>query len=507
MDDEREVNGGEERRDPETQALVEQSKMLFLRQIIDEFTEKQAQYNLEDEFAKTRENRTLLVPLTVLAIVLLFTGAMIGVTWYIQRSSQDIRISIEEFEDVNLREVLDGAQRIQNQLDNARRELQSTISERDSAIQSVREEAQRRINLLENEEITAAERNARAQRIEEDAEVEITSIREEYAAEIQDIEARFAELEDQMAQYDSRQLEQAREQEEILNNQQRVFDLRMEELRQEYEERIQNLSANYENRIAELEQYQAEFERTIRRRHANEIARLREQHNEQIRELIFRFNPQIEEASLSNLMNRDFAPEIRSKSGLEPYRALLGEEGAITRREYGELAQNVDEFARIVNRLQEVPYVNSVPLALDQLEFRNLEIIDRYESIWRSLAQSVISRDAIIEARESTISGLEEEIDEFLYALDSLTRENRENGYILDPRRPGEIVVYIDRIRDVADGTEGYVFREDDEYIATIEFSVAGREVSASVIEVAEGKELQPFDKVLIQVEQAGDDQ
>ena len=507
MDDEREVNGGEEPRDPKTQALVEQSKMLFLRQIIDEFREKQEQYSLEEEFAKTKQNRTLLVPLTILAIVLLFMGAMIGVTWYIQQSSQDIRISIEEFEDVNLREVLDGAQRIQNQIDNARRELQTAISERDSSIQSVREDAQRQINLLANQEITTAQRNARAQTIEANAEEEITSIREEYAAEIQEIESRIAGLEDQMAQYDSRQLEQAREQEEILNNQQRVFELRMEELRQEYEERIQNLTSNYENRIAELEQYQAEFERTIRQRHANEIARLREQHSQQVRDLILRFNPQIQEESLLNLMNRDFPPEIRSRSGIEPYRALLGEEGAVSRRQYRNLAQNVDEFARIVNRLQDVPYVNSVPLALDQLEFRNLEIIDRYESIWRSLAQSVISRDAIIEARESTISGLEADIDEFLYALDSLTRENRENGYILDPRRPGKIVVYIDRIRDVADGTQGYVFREDDEYIATIEFSVSDREVSASVIEIAEGKELQPFDKVLIQVQQAGDNQ
>lgn len=502
MDDEREVNRP---KDPETQALVERSKMLFLRQIIDEFQERQAQYSLEEEFAKTKQNRTLLVPLSVLGIVLLFVGVMVGVTWYIQQSSQDIRISIEEFEDVNLREILDGAARIQNQLDNARRRLQSTISERDSAIESVREEAQRRINILNNEELSQAQRGARIRSIESEAEAEIGTIREEYAAEIERIEGRIAGLEDEMAQYDSRQLELAREQEEILNNQQRVFELQMEELRQEYEERIQNLTSNYENRIAELEQYQADFERTIRRRHANEIARIREEHNRQTRELILRFNPQIREARLVNALRREFPPEILGKSGIEPYRAILGEEGAMSRREYANLAQNIDDFALIANRLREVPYVNSVPLALEQLELRNLEIIEQYENIWRALAQSVIRRDAIIEAREGTISSLEEEIDEFLFALDSLTMQNRENGYILDPRRPSEIVVYIERIRDVSDGTRGYVFREDDEYIATIEFAVDEADVTATVIELAEGKELRPFDKVLIQVQQAGE--
>ena len=144
-----------------------------------------------------------------------------------------------------------------------------------------------------------------------------------------------------MAQYDSRQLELAREQEEVLNNQQRLFEIQMEELRDGFEERIQNLTSNYESRIAELEQYQAEFERTIRRRHANEIARLREEHDQQTRELILRFNPQIRAGRVANALRRNFSPEIRGKSDIEPYRALLGDEGAISRREYADLAENV----------------------------------------------------------------------------------------------------------------------------------------------------------------------
>ncbi|MFW6214953.1 MAG: hypothetical protein ACOC45_03305 [Alkalispirochaetaceae bacterium] len=499
MDDEREVNGPD--KDPEVKQLVEQSKMLFLRQVMDEFREKQAQYNLEEEFSKTRKNRSAFVPLVVTGIVLVFVAAMVGVTWYIQQSSQDIRISIEEFEDVNLREILDGAGRLQNQLDNAQRRLQNTIAERDDGIQSARADAERQINIVENQDISPGQRNSRIAGIEAEAEAEIEGIREEYASRIEEIREEISSLEDEIAQYDSRQLEQAREQEEVLNNQQRVFELEVEELRQEYEEEIAGLTNNYEARIAELEQYQAEFERTIRQRHANEIARLREQHNEQIRELVLRFNPTLEGETTATLLNREFSPEVRSKGGIDPYRSLLGDEGAISRSEYADLAQNVDEFARIINRLQEVPFVNAVPVALDQLEFRNLEIISRYEEIWRSLARSVISRDAIIDAREETISGLEANIDEFLFALDSLTRQNRENGYILDPRETSDVVVYIDRIRDVADGSRGFVFREDDEYIGTIEFSITEEDIRASVIEVAEGEELQPFDKVLIQVQ------
>jgi hypothetical protein len=78
---------------------------------------------------------------------------------------------------------------------------------------------------------------------------------------------------------------------------------------------------------------------------------------------------------------------------------------------------------------------------------------------------------------------------------------NRENGYILDPRDTSNIQVYMDRIRQVQDGTIGYVFREDDEFIGTIEFNRDGEVVTAGLVELVDDRSLQPFDKVLIQVQ------
>jgi hypothetical protein len=73
---------------------------------------------------------------------------------------------------------------------------------------------------------------------------------------------------------------------------------------------------------------------------------------------------------------------------------------------------------------------------------------------------------------------------------------------VLDPRNPDSVAVYVDRIREVQEGTTGLVFRRDDELIARIRFEEAGeRTATARVVRLADGKELRPFDKVLIEVQ------
>jgi hypothetical protein len=103
------------------QDLVEQSKLVFLRELATEFQERQAQYNLEEEFAKTKRNRSLLVPMVVMGIVLFFVAGAVGITLYIENRSKDVQVGVHAFEDVNLRDVLDAAREHEQERKAARR--------------------------------------------------------------------------------------------------------------------------------------------------------------------------------------------------------------------------------------------------------------------------------------------------------------------------------------------------------------------------------------------------
>jgi hypothetical protein len=84
-------------------------------------------------------------------------------------------------------------------------------------------------------------------------------------------------------------------------------------------------------------------------------------------------------------------------------------------------------------------------------------------------------------------------------ALDQLARSSREGGYILDPRDPQSILLYVSRLRDPKVGDTVYVFRKEDELIATLRITAVSDGVRASLLQQSEpGKPVVAFDRILL---------
>ncbi|MEX2444606.1 MAG: hypothetical protein WD492_13445 [Alkalispirochaeta sp.] len=477
--------------------LVERSKQVFLREIVNEFRRKQQQYDVGVEFAKTRRNRSIMVPLVIVGLIVVFSVVVIAVTQYIQRSSRAIEVDIQDFADVNLRDILDEAERLQNELESARRELDQVRGDLENRIGQIERARDRNIQLAREQELSQAQLNNRIAQFEDEAEAGIAALNQEYQPRIEEIQERITDLQERIAEYDSRQLEQAREQQEVLDNQNRVHELEMQELREEYEAEIESLTQSYEREISELEQYQAEFEQSIRQRHANEIARL-----------VRLYNPTFGDEPVAKLLG---VPETDAAAGFAsvgPYSSLLSQERVISRGAFTKLEEQYAHVQELIGRLQQVPYENSVPGALTQIEWRIRDLLAQYEAIREGLEETVISRDEVIDDREATIADREETISqrdsriaEFFFALDQFARVNGDTGYILDPRDEDNIVVYINRIRNVSIGSIGYVFRRDDEFVGTVRFEDRNGRVTARLVDTAEDMQLRAFDKVLIDVQ------
>lgn len=490
MDNERKMSKKPE--EPVT-ALVERSKMIFLQEIVEEFRHGQAQYDLQAEFAKTKKNRSLMVPGVILALIILFSVVVVGVTRYIQTSSRSIQVDIDDFADVNLRDVLDEAQRLQNQLESTQRELRQLQGELADNISRVERERDRGIQLLENQGLSAAQRTARTNELNAQAESEIESLQGEYTPRIAELEERILDLQDQIAQYDSRQLEQAREQEESLNNQQRIAELEKQEIREQYEAEIARMTESYESEIAQLESFQQEFERTMRLRHSEELAALRARYEGELASMYERYNPVFDD-QVQRLLNTEVSPGRDTFGPLAGYSAVLGNNDIATRQDYGELQRRYRELQQIVDRMQEIPYENSMDPAMDQLESRIYDLVMRYEQLWTSLEDTVVARDDVVAEQER-------EIEEFTYSVNELARVNGETGFIIDPRNPENIVVHIASVRNVREGALGYVFRRDDEFIGSVRFVRRDGRMVARQLETLEDQEIRAFDKILIEAQ------
>ncbi|TVR71569.1 MAG: hypothetical protein EA427_04375 [Spirochaetaceae bacterium] len=500
MDNDRKVNPSEPGSERSTD-IVERSKMVFLREIVNEFKRRQQQYDLETEFAKTKRNRSVVIPLAVVGLILIFGVVVAGVTRYIQSSSLAITVDIDDFADVNLRDILDEAQRLQNQLEVAQRELRDLQEQRDVQIRQFERARDREIGLLAESPLGSAARTAREQELRNEAEQQIAAVRVETEPAIQELQERIADLQDRIAQYDSRQLEQAREQEEILNNQQRLFELEMAEVRDRYERQIERLTSDYEREISELEQFQAEFERTIRMRHSEELARLRARHADEIAALTLSFNPRMDGEALQPLLDAAPPAGITAFTGPGPFRPVLQEEGAASPGDYRAVQRQYEDFLLLLDRMRAIPFQNSVPPLLEQLDFRARDLVRQYDRIWRALGDSVQERDGIIARRDETIENQQLAIDRYNFSLNELSRFQGDTGYVIDPRDPEAVVVYVNPILTVVPGMVGYVFRRDDEFVGTIRFTGGAGGFTARVEETVEELEIRAFDKVLIEVQ------
>lgn len=494
MDNEREVKH-----------LVEKSKMLFLQEIIEDFRRRQSQYDLGTEFAKTKKNRTILVPTVVGVLVLFFALSAVAITWYIEELTSDITVSIDEFADVNLRELLDSARRLEADMESAQRQRVEIIRRRDREIDQIEAQAQRDIDLLSARGMSAQQRSQQASQIRSTAESRTEEIQAEYATEIDELDLEIEALTTQMAQYDARQVEQARESEAQLDSQRQVFELELEAQADEYEQRIEQLTVEHEQQVAELENYATNLEEGLRATHQREI-----------NSLILRYNPRFEEGEVSELLSQQ--PPERSLGDVTPaaYSRLLADEEIVSEADFAELENSLGELQTLIGALQNVPYRNGVPGVLTGIESRTAALIERYEVLRSGLASAVATRDAQIAEHDQELAAeraefrgalaeqrrrLGEETERFLYALEALTSDNRENGYIVDARDSEEVYVFMDRLHEFEVGGQGYVFRRDDELLAVIEFTGAGSPAQARIVESYEDSGLRPFDRVLLQLQ------
>ncbi|HNV47031.1 MAG TPA: hypothetical protein PKJ16_08320 [Spirochaetota bacterium] len=379
-----------------------QSKSAFLPEEIQDLSAARHVYSLDDEFSKTKKNRSLLFPFIVLAFMSVLVLAAVGITKYTEWKQQKAVLSITEFDDLKLGELLSGAKKFQGQLKNAQTELESLRKKMD-------------------EEMSAA-----------GSPSERNKIRSKYQGRIGSKEREIASLEKEMQSYDFKLEQTVKKAEEMVNNYKRLHELKM---------------------------------------------------NEQRDQIILKYNPKYDNARLNAVIHASTSPAVKRGDPSKLYQQLAAKK-LITAAGAEKLKRGVDNQLLIMDRLLQIPYVNSVRPSLAQMHHLMKSSANDYETLVTALF-------SLTQRQEAAIRG-------YQYALEQYGRQNRESGFIVDARDSDSIRVYVSKVLKVRSGDRAMVFREDDQYIGTIEFYMAGGEIRAKRVELAGINTFHPFDKILI---------
>lgn len=417
--------------------LTEKSKNIFLREVFKTEDEKPHIYNLDEEFAKTKKNKSPIVVLSVTGFVIVVFLITVAIVSAIEEKNKKLVADIGDFQDVNLTELLSTVKKNEVRLDQAKTSLANLGSKKAEEIRKSQAQFAKLREETLLKKLPKSEETAALQQLQIREQNELSTLNNRFDREAAQLRGQISKVQGEIDQYDQRLQETARRAEETINNFKKLHEIRMAQQRTE---------------------------------------------------LISRYDPSFSldegglliDSVLVRLPNQPQPPKYRLEN-------LIHAEKAITSTNLHMLRKNTDEQLRIIAKLRTIPYQNSMAQGLDSVDRLSRNSIASYENLLQDLSQRISKKN--------------EDLKHFRYAIEFLASEQSEGGYIIDARNPESVKTILNRSFKVNNGDTALVFRADDEYIGKILFLESGSRVKAKIIEISPSQSMKPFDKIMLRLE------
>lgn len=430
-------------------------------------------YDLVSEYRKTKKNFSPLVPIAIALVVVVFAAASWMVTKAINSQARKVSVNIEAFEDLNLKDLLDQAKNTDAQLKTALNDLAAVEYEMNAELARIRDEKAAALSLLAG--LSPADQKRRAAAIESDAAAKERAVRAKYASRISEKRIAVTALQERAAAYDARSVEEARKQQEVLDNQEKLFQMEKANLTASYEERIKAMDA------------------ALKAEKSDGAARL----SKAIAELTARYNPTWTDERGKALSSAK-ADAPRPPAVPLPEAAPRGSPVGV--EELRAAAARYDQLYFLIGKLRETPYINSVPGALAAADNSAAELVKSYTKVVTDAAAAARARDDRIARLEDAAARDRARIESYAYAFSGFTRDENEAGFVIDGRNSERVLLYVDPIFRFSDGTTAWAFRAADVQVAELKLRKDGDSVTARVERLEPGFALQPFDRILLKL-------
>ncbi len=200
-------------------------------------------YDLEEEYAKTAKHKNPFVWILLAACFFIVGAGTFTTIGLVSHSNHKITINIDSFDDLNLRSLLSSAGRVQNLYENALKNKESLIQNRDEELRQA--EQKREMDLFTLQSVsTVATKDSIADRkakIELDYNTTVQSINNSYDAEIANADEEINKIKTALDSYDATKLSEAQSAESSLDSTKQLHDMQMKNQSDKYEKKIHEL--------------------------------------------------------------------------------------------------------------------------------------------------------------------------------------------------------------------------------------------------------------------------
>lgn len=502
---------------------------LFLQNtFLKAYKEKADSYDLEVEYEKASKNKDYRTTIAIAILFVVAIAATIGISKYIDYRNRQISVSVDVFEDVNLKKLLDMVSRTQSDLENAISEKTRNEQDRQSELEAAKARNEVDKLALQSLNLASVQLQERMDELDSEYDRQIAEINGRYESLLLDIDTRIGEYQNQLAAYDSNSVETAQKQQAAIDSQRQVFELEKQALTEKYEAELSELR----NKIVQLQEQDIQSQKDYVK-----------QSNESSQYQKSLYDPIIHDIRGDSILESIAGLQVSSYSidGADPenelYPALKEVAAEMSDLEYSitillnlpqvhsmpEYVKAVkalavqagtrltEEASRIIQALNEqIAGLDSENQEMKDLIEEGTALIDSLNEEIHLLSDTVASRDAEISGLNGQIAGVtgelasersrKETLEQYAAYFDGLAFDRGIDGVIAAPS-DGAFLVYVSPVFAAsADGLGAYVYRGTTEYIGEVTLTEKDGFMYAVPVSAASGKQIRPSDTLIINV-------
>lgn len=397
-------------------------------------------YNIVNEYAATKKNKSPFVFLILAGCFLVISLISFIITKTISndnRETENALSELHEFDDLNLKTLLDSSTRAQTNYDNAVREKVNIQNQMNSQLKSAAASRDNDLFAIESMNIKSKkELENRIAAVENEYNNKVLEIQNEFNDQLESADLQIEEYRKQLESFDAAKIDSAREQEKLLNSERQLKEIEIQSIRNEYEELLKKKDEDIEQ---------------IRQQNTNDIRNTITEVSKEYQDKIDILDPVIndDEASkiITELSQTDFPDFDRNE--------ILTEESDEDIVQALNDWQNIyDNYKYIDNLLSAIPNSNSVPSyrqtsrkLVNSLGGLFLDTADLFEERKDSYLNEISSLENEVlnlnEELTKTQENLQNSNDEWASCFDGLLVAAKSNAAVISANSKENIKVFV----------------------------------------------------------------
>ena len=199
-------------------------------------------YDLQKEYAKTKKNKSPFVILILVACFIVVIGVAFVMHKVISSHNEEITVSLQEFDDLNLKSLLDTVSSAQTNYDNAVKAKAQLEADMESKLKEAADNRDNDIFVLNSMNIKRKSTyNERLAVINKEYDLAVQAVHKDYDDKISQADKEVQAYKEQLAEFDAAKVESARQQEKALDSERQLRELETKRLTDQYDKRIAEL--------------------------------------------------------------------------------------------------------------------------------------------------------------------------------------------------------------------------------------------------------------------------